>query len=1069
MLNSVSSAGKNATLNLQNNELLVRGIDKFYFSADSNSVYVQPDSGIVRVLKNRDLRFNGKVYSGNFIFKGQDFLFDYDGFYIDLAKIDSTIFMVNKGKKLKKGEKPPADIALMNKMKSGNGKLYLNKPDNKSGKVKNLGYPKYDAQSGVYVYFNKPNVLGGAYDTSVYFSIPPFTVDSMTTSRQGTIGFNGQFHSGGIFPPFETKLVQMPDNSLGFNYPVPKNGFKAYGGKGDFYQTITLNSQGLRGKGEIKYLTATLQSDDFVFYLDSVRTDKGGSVRVGEGNAGDGSFPQATLEKYKLNWKPKVDSMYLWAEAQPLKLYQEKYTFQGVATITPSGIYGNGKTDGAEVRMNSPAFLFQQKEIKGNKTELAIKSKNPNKPALTTTGVTLTMDLEKGVADYVPEQEGVANTELPYVRYTTSLSAGRWDMNKKVVTLLEPKIQSKSRAYFYATHPDQDSLQFQASTGVYDLNRFTLIAAGVPHIAVGDAYVIPDSNKVSIAENGNMRKFQNATILMDTLNKFHRLYQGDIQVTSRKALSGTAQYDFKNAAAQTFPIKFGSFTPTETQQGKKEKAASYTKAIGTVSDKSEFFISPSVRYYGEVAMASNKEQLDFDGYVKVGLSKSASSDWFPFAATVDPDEVRFKIDKPLAPDGMPLATGLHMALSDGSAYSTFISKKKHQEDPDIFTVTGWLSYDKAKKAFKIGDEAKAYGDALQGNLMYFNDSLSTLEFSGKFNLIEPNKNFVLESSGLGTARLDSGRYSLNTMMAFDLNIPEQAWAAMGDRLADNTSGAPDAIDGSSTLHYKLAEFIGDKGVQDYIRSASGGYVPLNKVSSKLARNLLLTDVDLRWSPKTKSWYSVGKIGIAGISKKDVNAKVDGHIEIKKGVHGDVVVMYLEARPSVWYYFSFNEGALALASTDNNFDKVISSKSKGDNTTTTNYTFFLAEPMERMQFVNYFRKTYLNLEPLKEAPIVVRQEEAGSSFDFAEESDGKKKKKGKKGAFPEMEHSGQGTPTPSWDDEPPVEKSAKGKKRKNDVDTGDGGVAAPAEVAEQPAKGKEKKKKGKKEAEPDVDW
>jgi hypothetical protein len=641
-------------------------------------------------------------------------------------------------------------------------------------------------------------------------------------------------------------------------------------------------------------------------------------------------------------------------------------------------------------------------------------------------------------------------------------------MNKKVVTLLEPTGQRRRKAFFYSTHPDQDSLNFQATSATYDFNRFALIADGVPFIAVADAYIIPDSNRVYVAENAKMRSFRNAGITMDSLQKFHKLYQGEIQVESRKNFSGFAQYNFKNAGSQSYPIKFGYFTPTEETGSKKEKPSFFTKTIGTINEKDVFFVAPSIRYYGEVAMASNKEHLDFKGFVKVGLTNSAASDWFPFETTVDPADIRIKIDKPLAADGTPLATGLHVSLADGSAYSTFVSKKKHDEDPNIFSVKGLLSFDKTKRAFKIGEEAKAYGNGLQGNVMYFNDSLSTLEFSGKFNLIEPNKDFGIEASGLGTARLDSARYTLNTLMAIDLSIPDQALASMGDKLAEHTANSPEAVFNNAELQYKLAEFIGDKGVKEYIsKAAAGGYVPLNKVSSRLARSLLLSDVELRWSPKTKAWYSVGKIGLAGVSKKDVNAKIDGYIEIKKGVQGDVVVMYLEAKPSVWYYLSFNEGALALASTDTKFDQAISSKSKGDYTTTTNYTFYLAESMERMQFVNYFRKTYLNQEPLKEAPVV--RQEAGGDFDFAEDT-GKKKKKSKKGAFPEMDSDQSASaPGSSWDDAQPAKAKAKKVKKGANVDDGDGGIGAPMEEPEESQAKSKSKKKSKKEAEPDIEW
>ena len=48
----------------------------------------------------------------------------------------------------------------------------------------------------------------------------------------------------------------------------------------------------------------------------------------------------------------------------------------------------------------------------------------------------------------------------------------------------------------------------------------------MPHIAAADAWIEPDSNKVYVLGNAQMRTFQNAGIVMDTLAKFHSLYKG---------------------------------------------------------------------------------------------------------------------------------------------------------------------------------------------------------------------------------------------------------------------------------------------------------------------------------------------------------------------------------------------------------------------------------------------------------------------------------------------------------------------------------------------------------------
>ena len=223
-IRSLMPSGKNATLDLNKNELLVRGIKRFNLTGDSVAVYAVPDSNQVRILKNRDIKFNGVVVASLFRFRGSNFTFNYNEFLINMAKIDTIAFAIEKDKKKNAKDKTQSEQFLANDFHKTKGVLYLNKANNKSGRKKYANYPMFDATSGAYVYFNKPKILGGAYDTTVYFAIPPFKIDSLSGAAANTVGFKGTFYSGGIFPSFETKLVLMPDQSLGFEYTLPKSG-----------------------------------------------------------------------------------------------------------------------------------------------------------------------------------------------------------------------------------------------------------------------------------------------------------------------------------------------------------------------------------------------------------------------------------------------------------------------------------------------------------------------------------------------------------------------------------------------------------------------------------------------------------------------------------------------------------------------------------------------------------------------------------------------------------------------------------------------------------------------------
>src|SRR5690606_29677767 len=125
------------TYDLSNNELTVRGVDKIYIS-DSLSVYFKPDNKELKILKNRDFIFNGEISTMNFQFKGKDFLFNYDSFLVHLPNIEVIKVSVQQpGDDKKTGSKK----ALGNELTYSSGILYINKPNNKSGRKKYVQYP----------------------------------------------------------------------------------------------------------------------------------------------------------------------------------------------------------------------------------------------------------------------------------------------------------------------------------------------------------------------------------------------------------------------------------------------------------------------------------------------------------------------------------------------------------------------------------------------------------------------------------------------------------------------------------------------------------------------------------------------------------------------------------------------------------------------------------------------------------------------------------------------------------------------------------------------------------------
>ncbi len=82
----------NASIDLKDNVLTIRGVDKFTIS-DSLKIAAIPSDKQIKVFKNRDFSMNGLLTSANFRFNGRDLVFNYDKFFVDLNKIDNITFI----------------------------------------------------------------------------------------------------------------------------------------------------------------------------------------------------------------------------------------------------------------------------------------------------------------------------------------------------------------------------------------------------------------------------------------------------------------------------------------------------------------------------------------------------------------------------------------------------------------------------------------------------------------------------------------------------------------------------------------------------------------------------------------------------------------------------------------------------------------------------------------------------------------------------------------------------------------------------------------------------------------
>ena len=974
-IHSLVDTVANATINFKKNTMIVHGVEEFKIS-DSLNVVVKPDSSVITFLHNRDLKFKGTITAGNFEITGKDFMLNYDGFFVSLNRIDSIRFYVTEkdGRRRRVnnsmvGTDSTAAVAggLQASASKTSATLYINMPNNKSGKIKYQNFPRLDASAGGVIYFDRTEVLGGVYDRSIFFVAPPFKLDSLNDADPASINFEGTFSSNGMFPNFKEKLHTMPDKSLGFTHAVPSSGYNLYNGEGMLHGGISLDNEGINVAGSIDYLAAHVESGDFVMYPDSVLA-KGNVGEIKDKQIGSVNFPQMTFTDYQMKWYPKQDRFKVKNLRDPFSLYKKTATLNGNLTISKTGVTGSGRisTRGSEVV--SRDLSFSSKDFAARHARFEVKTGNPDKPALAGSDVRLKFHLDQNFATISPEVEGVAAIDFPYAQFKTSIPQARWDLATQKIVMTKAEDVPLENSYFYTTRKDLDSLRFNAEKAEYDIQLQQLKVSGIPYIIVADAKITPENNEVLILENAKIGQLKNTVIVVDTLNGYHRLTNGVVDIISRKEFSGYATYQYVNAANDTFAIKMTDFhlepIGDETKKRKSKVIASMqTVANGAVVDKDKILVAPRIFYKGDMVMYATRPALQLKGFVKLDLRKIKNYDtWIAYNQSGDEKDILIDFDKAVTEGGRKAEAGLHFA-SDNSLYIAFVSDKKDENDEDFFLSSGTLHFDKESGEFKIEDLQKAAGEKLSGKVFNYNEDKQEVHFEGPVTFFKGSKEFNLTASSLGSGNLETNEIKMNTLLLADMNLPSAVYQMMAVNLQEviKNEGASEGLGDQTELLYKMANIVGEKIAKNYEQKSQQAYTSLSTIP-QLTSSIAFSNVNFKWSQAKKAFYSEGIIGVSNIGRNDINGGFEGFMEVRKNEDGAPVFhAFIKASPESWYYFGYEDNRLMVQSSNQLLNDLIAKKTNASKAKVGELVFIPGSNDETLTWINKFRLNYYGLE------------------------------------------------------------------------------------------------------------
>ncbi len=916
----------NAVIDMHNFDMTINGVPTIFLS-DSQDVAIYPAGHRIIMHRNRCFSFDGEIQAGMAVLDGKNFFFDYDTFKIDLFQIDSVRLTAFGDSVDDLGNPVPEKIK--NTLEVVTGYLYIDNPDNKSGRKHYDKFPYFQSIDSSFVFYNKASVYDSIYTRKdFHFIIRPFTLYSLNNLYKKDLVFKGDFVSGKIFPPIPQNLEVQPDNSLGFVSQLPEDGIPVYNGKGRFFNDVGLSNQGLEGAGKLKYLTTTVLSDHFSFFPDSMVADAH-DLTVAATHEGT-RYPDVKARDVSVKWLPKEDTFHIHKTSADISLFDTLFRLDGDMILTPDYLSAEGTLlfPGAEV--SSGNFLLTDTHAAADTSDFILpginRRENDRMHAFRTRS-----DIN------VPEQtarfESLYDTlhiEFPDIQWITSLDAFTFDYGNKQIFLTnhktsdDPYLLGNDPALisgkwlkmptFISLYPQADTLGFYSDSAVFNVSQGTIQAFHTTFVEVADALLYPDDTSVGIGPNGYLKQLKDARLVAANT---YTLDSARLDIYSRKSFEGSGLYKYTQENGETEDIFFTDIRVDDSL---------HTRAETTLSPETHFMLSPDFAYTGKVKLSSNREHLLFTGGVKVvHPCRDIRDHYLAFSTEIDPNNILIPVGEQMLDMHKKKIYSGHFITNDSThIYPAFLSSRKNYSDTPVSSAQGVLSYDKKSGEYRIGSEEKVHDPSVSGNYLSLDRNYCKLYGEGLLNLgVRFGRVKIISPGTILQEMDDSNKISLHVMIGLDFYFDPEALNIMAGEIDSLTSLEP--VDIRSDWYERILGLLGPSSKTskaDIQEMKMFGQLPA--VPEEQKHTLFLSDVTLEWNHETGSYVSVGKIGLGNIDGHPLNVTVDGYLEVQKKRSGDIFDLYLKLSSRNYYYFAYTPGVLQAISSNGNFMNLLTS-------------------------------------------------------------------------------------------------------------------------------------------------
>lgn len=877
-------------------------------------VVVFPENGELTMQENRNFLFSGAVSAGKLESYPREATFDYENFKIHLLDVDHTLLRIRPifggGNKL---------IAMYSHIEKVIGEIEIDDPSNRSGNNKKItDFPKLTTKKDAYVFYDHKSIYNGTYDSATfYFKLDPFVFDSLDNYEEHSVAFKGELRSSGIFPVFEEIITIQEDYSFGFKTVAPSGGYNFYGDDAKYNNDIRLSNKGLRGSGEIDFLTSHTVSKDFIFFADSTM---GISEFTNKGQVKDKNnkleVPDVLGNGVMVTYVPKQDIIKAKSTKNPLFLFDKEVGMLGETYLTPIGMTGKGVMYFGRAELVSRKFNYKRWVIDADTSNFNLADMDGEKAtdqiSFATNNVNSHVDFETREGEF-KSNDGTSKVEFPQNQYYCYMDMFKWLMDNDEMELSKAdtdlNIDSEldlAGPNFYSTHPKQDSLRFRAPKATFSLNDKIINCDKIKFIDIADARISPSDEKIIIRKKAKMDPFEDATIVANFVTKYHTITKAHVEITARRKYKANGEYIYTDANKKEYIIKFNDIGLDTAYQ---------TTASGKVTQEENFKLSDQFDYYGDIHLKASEQFLTFDGATRINHEcEQFAKNWMKFRTDIDPENIQIPVNNNMKDlDGNPIAVGIVLRTTSDydslGIYPAFLSALNNKDDKILFTSSGVLTYNSGASEFRIASKDKLVNRAERGNYISLHTKSCSMNGDGRIDLQVNLPDVEFKPVGTVNYNASTGATTLNVSGGLNFFYDKKAMEMTSDKII-GTEDLTGIDFNTITLEQAIKEDVNEETAEN-IKTDYATKGEVKKVPKEMQQPIYFTNLRLTWDDRNKAFLSKPITGIVNMYDvplfKDFTVKLAIQYSTKdskqKG-RGNKLSFMIELPGAKYYFYHF---------------------------------------------------------------------------------------------------------------------------------------------------------------------